>query len=70
MLAVKGSHFIDDDGTPYLIFEDRPNGWHIGTYVPYRKRATLHDGAWKQETRDWYKRWFARLEEERKLASV
>jgi hypothetical protein len=23
--------FIDDDGTPYLIFEDRPNGWHIAT---------------------------------------
>ena len=21
--------FIDDDGTAYLIFEDRPNGWHI-----------------------------------------
>jgi hypothetical protein len=48
----------------------RPNGWHIGTYTPYRKRATLHDGAWTQKTRDWYKRWFARLEEERKLAAV
>ena len=23
--------FIDDDGAPYLIFEDRPNGWHIAT---------------------------------------
>jgi len=23
--------FIDDDGTPYLIFEDRPNGWHIAS---------------------------------------
>ena len=21
--------FIDDDGTAYLIFEDRPNGWHL-----------------------------------------
>jgi hypothetical protein len=21
--------FVDDDGTAYLIFEDRPNGWHI-----------------------------------------
>ena len=21
--------FIDDDGTAYLVFEDRPNGWHI-----------------------------------------
>jgi hypothetical protein len=23
--------FIDDDGTAYLIFEDRPNGWHIAS---------------------------------------
>jgi hypothetical protein len=22
----------------------RNTGWHIGTYVPYVKRATLHDG--------------------------
>ena len=40
----------------------RPNGWHIGNYAPYRKRATLHDGLWKPETRAWYDRWFAELE--------
>ena len=39
----------------------RPNGWHIGNYAPYRKRATLHDGLWKPETRAWYERWFAEL---------
>jgi len=25
------SRFIDDDGTPYLIFEDRPYGFRIAT---------------------------------------
>jgi len=38
----------------------RPNGWHIGNYVPYRKRATLHDGVWKPATRKWYKAWHER----------
>ena len=38
----------------------RPNAWHIGNYAPYRKRATLHDGVWKPETRAWYERWSER----------
>ena len=25
--------------------------WHLGNYVPYRKRATLHDSAWTPELR-------------------
>lgn len=29
--------------------------WHIGVYVPYRKRATLHDGFYCQEDLDWQK---------------
>lgn len=27
--------------------------WHIGNYVPYRKRATIHDGALTAEFKDW-----------------
>jgi hypothetical protein len=27
--------------------------WHIGTYAPYRKRATLHDYIWTQEYYEW-----------------
>jgi len=27
--------------------------WHIGNYVPYRKRATLHDAAETDAFRDW-----------------
>lgn len=38
----------------------RPNAWHIGNYTPYMKRATIHDGVWKPETRAWYERWQTR----------
>jgi len=27
--------------------------WHLGNYIPYRKRATLHDGAMTPEFRQW-----------------
>ena len=29
--------------------------WHIGNYVPYRKRATLHDGFYCAEDLEWQK---------------
>ena len=38
----------------------RPNGWHIENYSPYRKRATIHDGVWKPEVREWYRRHYSR----------
>lgn len=31
----------------------RACGWHIGNYVPYTRRATLHDGFYCQEDLDW-----------------
>lgn len=33
----------------------RPLGWHLGNYVPYRKRATVHDGAFTPQTTEWLK---------------
>ena len=37
--------FVDDDGTPYLIFEDRPNGFHIASlsddYLNVEKEVCL-----------------------------
>lgn len=48
----------------------RPNGWHIGNYVPYRKRATIHDSVWKPATRRWYARWMQRQEELRATAAT
>ena len=32
----------------------RSSGWHIGNYVPYGKRATLHDGFYADEDRAWW----------------
>ena len=32
----------------------RSVGWHIGNYVPYGKRATLHDGFYADDDRAWW----------------
>lgn len=37
----------------------RPLGWHIGNYVPYKKRATLHDLVFTPELETWWKAWSA-----------
>lgn len=29
--------------------------WHIGSYAPYRKRATIHDVVWTNEFIEWWK---------------
>ena len=35
----------------------RQMGWHTGNYLPYRKRATLHDNAWiPEEAQRWSRR--------------
>lgn len=40
----------------------RPLGWHLGNYVPYRIRATLHDIVWTPQVKEWYQRWEVRRE--------
>ena len=30
--------------------------WHIGNYVPYRRRATLHDSVYTPAYREWSQR--------------
>lgn len=34
-----------------------PNAWHLGNYLPDRKRVTIHDFAPTPELLDWYRRW-------------
>ena len=48
----------------------RPNGWHIGSYAPYRRRETIHTGVWKPETAAWYVKWYKNLAAERAKASA
>jgi hypothetical protein len=37
----------------------RPHGYHLGFYVPYSKRATLHDSVWTPRWKAAYERWGA-----------
>jgi hypothetical protein len=43
----------------------RPFGWHLGNYIPYKKRATLHDGVNAPEVME---KWMARMKEGKKPA--
>ncbi|MCX5661490.1 MAG: phytanoyl-CoA dioxygenase family protein [Planctomycetota bacterium] len=43
------------DAGDFMIYH--PNGWHLGNYLPGRKRVTLHDWAPTPELVDWYDRW-------------
>jgi len=45
-------------GTPVALYAGdvafyRACMWHIGCYVPYRRRATLHDSFLREEDREW-----------------
>jgi hypothetical protein len=37
----------------------RNHGYHLGYYVPYKKRATLHDSVWNPAWKAAYERWGA-----------
>jgi ectoine hydroxylase-related dioxygenase (phytanoyl-CoA dioxygenase family) len=46
-------------GVPVVLFAGdcafyRASGWHLGNYVPYTKRATLHDNFQGDEDRAWW----------------
>ncbi|HEX8234637.1 MAG TPA: hypothetical protein VF600_01660 [Abditibacteriaceae bacterium] len=46
-------------GMPVVLFAGdcafyRASGWHLGNYVPYTKRATLHDNFQGDEDRAWW----------------
>jgi len=40
--SIPGAERLYLDAGDFAIY--RSSGWHIGNYVPYIKRATLHDG--------------------------
>jgi ectoine hydroxylase-related dioxygenase (phytanoyl-CoA dioxygenase family) len=43
------------DAGDFMLYH--PNGWHLGNYLPDRKRMTIHDYAPTPELVDWYARW-------------
>jgi hypothetical protein len=46
----------------------RSTAWHIGTYVPYVKRATLHDGFYGPEDHAWRERMKPLLDQAGRMA--
>jgi ectoine hydroxylase-related dioxygenase (phytanoyl-CoA dioxygenase family) len=43
------------DAGDFMLYQ--PNGWHLGNYLPDRKRVTIHMYAPSPELADWYVRW-------------
>ncbi|MBI2190409.1 MAG: phytanoyl-CoA dioxygenase family protein [Planctomycetes bacterium] len=43
------------DAGDFMLYH--PNAWHLGNYLPGRKRVTIHDWAPMPELVDWYQRW-------------
>lgn len=43
------------DAGDFMIYH--PNGWHLGNYLPERKRVTIHNFAPTPELLEWYDRW-------------
>lgn len=35
----------------------RPIGWHLGSYLPYQRRATLHDAVFTPAYEAWWRQW-------------
>jgi len=53
--AMPGAVRLCMDAGDFALYH--PNGWHIGNYLPDRKRVTIHDYAPTPELLDWYDRW-------------
>lgn len=49
--SLPGAHRLLLDAGDYCLY--RNSLWHTGNYVPYKKRATLHDAPMTKEFREW-----------------
>ena len=49
--SLPGAHRLLLDAGDYCLY--RNTLWHLGNYIPYRKRATLHDGIMTIPFREW-----------------
>ena len=43
------------DAGDFMLY--RNTMWHIGNYVPYKKRSTLHDQVWTPAFTEWSTNW-------------
>lgn len=52
-MSMPGAHQAHLFAGDYMLY--RNSLWHIGNYLPYRKRATIHDGLFSDAFREWFK---------------
>lgn len=57
MRSMPGAHQVLLGPGDLLIYRNAT--WHAGNYVPYRQRATLHDGVFTEAFYEWTARWQA-----------
>jgi hypothetical protein len=50
--SLPGAQRLLLDAGDYCLY--RNSLWHLGNYIPYRKRATLHDGIMTPAFREWF----------------
>ena len=50
--SLPGARRLRLDAGDYCLY--RNTLWHLGNYIPYRKRATLHDGIMTPAFRQWF----------------
>ena len=53
--SMPGAARLSMDAGDFALYH--PNGWHLGNYLPDRRRVTIHDFAPTPELLDWYERW-------------
>ena len=52
----------------YMLY--RNSLWHLGNYLPYKKRATLHDGVWTEAFHKWFTNWPRRPDGKSEMANA
>ncbi|MCC7192236.1 MAG: hypothetical protein IT444_05575 [Phycisphaeraceae bacterium] len=52
-LSMPGAYQAHLFAGDYMLY--RNSLWHLGSYLPYRKRATIHDSLFSDDFREWFK---------------
>lgn len=53
--GMPGATCLAMDAGDFAIYH--PVGWHLGSVLTYRKRATIHDVVFSPESRAWFALW-------------
>lgn len=53
--AMPGAVCLAMDAGDFAMYH--PCAWHLGSVLPYRKRATIHDMVFSPQSREWHAKW-------------